>query len=277
MAANRSRSPEPMPSCLAIYAHPDDIEFSAAGTMLQLARRGWDLHYFDLCAGNGGSVQMDGPTTAARRLLEAQAAARLLGARFHPPVVDDMTLTYDIEVMRKVAAVIRQTRADIVLTHALSDYMEDHMACARLAASAAFTHGMPNFETIPPAPTYAHAVTVYHAMPHGLRSPLRQKLRAGLYVDVGPVQDQARLALAAHASQKDWLDKSQGMDSYLHTLDQMAAAVGALSGRFAQAQGWCRHLHLGYSASEIDPLRAALGTDCVVDAQYEAALEQAAP
>ena len=47
-----------MPSCLAIFAHPDDVEYFAAGTMLQLAKRGWELHYFDLCAGNGGSVQM---------------------------------------------------------------------------------------------------------------------------------------------------------------------------------------------------------------------------
>ena len=222
-----------MPSCLAIFAHPDDVEYFAAGTMLQLAKRGWELHYFDLCAGNGGSVQMDGPTTATVRLAEAQEAARLLGAKFYPPVVNDMTLTFDIEVMRKVAAVIRQSRADIVLTHALSDYMEDHMACARLATSAAFTHGMPNYDTVPPAQPYAHDVTIYHAMPHGLCTPLRQKVRAGLYVDVAPVQDQARQALAAHASQKDWLDKSQGMDSYLHTLDKMSAEVGALSGKYA--------------------------------------------
>ena len=266
-----------MPSCLAIFAHPDDVEYFAAGTMLQLAQRGWELHYFDLCAGNGGSVQMDGPTTATVRLAEAQEAARILGAKFYPPVVNDMTLTFDIEVMRKVASVIRQSRADIVLTHALSDYMEDHMACARLATSAAFTHGMPNFDTVPPAATYGHDVTIDHAMPHGLRTPLRQKVRAGLYVDVGPVQDQARKALAAHASQKDWLDKSQGMDSYLHTLDKMSAAVGALSGKYPLAQGWCRHHHLGYSATEIDPLRSALGSDCVVDAVYEAALEQPLP
>ncbi len=266
-----------MPTCVAIFAHPDDVEYFAAGTMLQLAKRGWDLHYFDLCAGNGGSVRTDGPTTAAIRLAEAREAARVLGATFHPPVVNDMTLTFDIPVMRKVAAVIREARADIVLTHALSDYMEDHMACARLAVSAAFTHGMPNFETTPPTATYAHDVTIYHAMPHGLRTPLRQKVRAGLYVDVEPTHAQARLALAAHASQKDWLDKSQGADSYLATLDRMCESVGALSGQFRLAQGWCRHLHLGYSATEIDPLRSALGTDCVVDLAYEAGLDRPLP
>ncbi len=266
-----------MPSVLAIFAHPDDVEFYAAGTMLQLAKRGWDLHYFDLCAGNGGSVQMDGPTTATVRLAEAQEAARLLGAKFYPPVVNDMTLTYDIEVMRKIAAVIRQSKADIILTHALSDYMEDHMTCARLAVSAAFTHGMPNFDTVPPAPPYAHDVTIYHAMPHGLRDPLRQKVRAGLYVDTSAQHAEAKQALGAHASQKDWLDKSQGMDSYLATLDAMSLLVGKLSGQFTYAQGWRRHLHLGFSATNIDPLRDALGADALVDEVYEAALEQPLP
>ena len=266
-----------MPSCLAVFAHPDDVEYFAAGTMLQLAKRGWDLHYFDLCAGDCGSVRTDGPATAALRLKEAREAARILGATFHPPVAGDMTLTFDIPLMRKVAAVIRRSRADIVLTHALSDYMEDHMACARLATSAAFTHGMPNFESDPPEPTYGHDVTVYHALPHGLRTPLRQKVSAGLYVDVEPVHAQARQALAAHASQKDWLDVSQGADSYLATLDRMCEAVGRLSGRFKMAQGWNRHLHLGYSAKEIDPLRSALGSDCAVNEAHEAALDRPQP
>jgi hypothetical protein len=57
----------------------------------------------------------------------------------------------------------------------------------------------------------------------------------------------------------------------------MSAAVGALSGKYQLAQGWCRHLHLGYSASEIDPLRSALGSDCMIDDAYEAALEKPFP
>jgi S-(hydroxymethyl)glutathione dehydrogenase/alcohol dehydrogenase len=69
-----------MPSVLALFAHPDDIEFVAAGTMLQLQKRGWDLHYMNLCTGNGGSVQMDGPTTTRTRLAEGEEAARILGA-----------------------------------------------------------------------------------------------------------------------------------------------------------------------------------------------------
>ena len=266
-----------MPSVLALFAHPDDIEIYAAGTMLQLAGRGWDLHYCNLCAGNGGSLEMDGPTTATKRLGEAQAAAAKLGAKFYPPIVNDMTLTYEVETLRRVAGIIRTARPDIILTHALSDYMEDHMTCARLAVSGAFTHGMPNFDTVPPTPTYEHDVVIYHAMPHGLRDPLRQRVRAGLYVDTTLVHLRKRDALAAHESQKAWLDASQGMDSYLVTMDETSQAVGQLSGQFVHAEGWRRHLHLGFSAVDHDPLRRVLGADCLIDAAYEASLENPQP
>ena len=70
-----------MPSALALFAHPDDIEFVAAGTLLLLKERGWDIHYMNMCTGNGGSVQMDGPTTAHKRLEEGREAARILAER----------------------------------------------------------------------------------------------------------------------------------------------------------------------------------------------------
>ena len=57
-----------MPSVLAIFAHPDDSEFCAAGILLLLKEKGWNLHYMNLRSGHGGAVQMDGPTTARTRL-----------------------------------------------------------------------------------------------------------------------------------------------------------------------------------------------------------------
>ena len=260
-----------MPSALAIFAHPDDIEFVAAGTLLQLQARGWDIHYINLCTGNGGSVQMDGPTTTKKRLAEAQEAARILGATFYPTICDDLELTYSVPYLRKVAAVVRMAKPSIVLTHAPSDYMEDHMQACRLAVTAAFSHCIPNFQTDPHLPSYSHDVTVYHAMPHGLCDPLRQKLMAGQYVDTTSVHARKREALAAHESQKHWLDVSQGMDSYLISMDEASRAVGRLSGRFEYAEGWRRHLHLGFSSKEIDPLKDALGDLCLINEEYEKA------
>ena len=69
-----------MPSALAIAAHPDDIEFLMAGTLLQLGRAGWDLHYFNLSTGNCGSAVIPGSRLRVVRRREAREAARRLDA-----------------------------------------------------------------------------------------------------------------------------------------------------------------------------------------------------
>jgi hypothetical protein len=63
------------------------------------------------------------------------------------------------------------------------------------------------------------------------------------------------------------------MDSYLVSMDEMSRAVGSLSGRFEHAEGWRRHLHLGFSSRDMDPLRAVLEGSCSVDEEYEAGLK----
>ena len=263
-----------LPAVLAVFAHPDDIEFVAAGTLLQLAARGWNLHYFNLCTGNCGSMEMDAVATAQARSEEARKAAAILGARFYPPIADDLELFYGTDTLKKVAAVVRETKPSVVLTHSPEDYMEDHMNASRLAVTAAFVRGAPNFATTPPRSPCDEDVAVYHAMPHGLRDPLRQRIRAGLYVNTTPVQARKREALAAHESQKDWLDRTQGMNSYLASMEETSRAVGALSGRFEHAEGWRRHLHLGMSTRDHDPLCAALGPDCIPDQEYETRLQK---
>jgi LmbE family N-acetylglucosaminyl deacetylase len=253
-----------MPSVLAIAAHPDDIEFAMAGTMLQLQARGWDLHYMNLCDGSKGSTQLDPESCAATRRQEAKVAAERLGATFYPPIWRDMELRYDDALLRQVASVVRQTQASIVLTHAPSDYMEDHEYACRLAVSAAFTHGMPNYETNPSVAPYFEPVTVYHAQPHGNRTSLGQRVRPHFWVNIEAVIDQKEQALAAHACQQEWLDSSQGMNSYLQTMWDLGADAGQQSGQFQYAEGWRRREHWGFCGADDDPLRAALA-DLIVD------------
>ena len=246
-------------SVLAIFAHPDDIEFVAAGSLLLLKERGWETHYCNLCSGNCGSATMDATTTRRTRFYESQAAAKLLGATWHAPIADDLELVYSVENLRKVAAIVRRVQPTIVLTHAPIDYMEDHMAASRLAVTAAFARGMPNFVTSPSTASADFETTVYHALPHGLCDPLGQPVTAEMYVDTATVHATKRDALAKHVSQKSWLDVSQGMDSYLLTLDETSQTVGQQSGKFQHAEGWRRHFHLGFSSQASDPLSEALG------------------
>jgi len=250
-----------MPAVLALAAHPDDIEYVMAGTLLRLRARGWELHYFNLCSGNCGSLEMDATTTARTRLGEAGAAAALLGAHFHPPIVDDLELAYTTPLLRRVTAVVRTVNPAVVLTHAPVDYMEDHMAAARLAVTAAFAKNIPNFHSDPPWPGAPGDVAVYHAMPHGLRGPLREEIEPDQYVDTTGVHETKLAALACHQSQQGWLAASQGMNSYLQAMDDMSREMGRRSRRFTHAEGWRRHLHLGLAQADIDPLALELNVD----------------
>ncbi|GMU94134.1 MAG: hypothetical protein AMXMBFR4_31920 [Candidatus Hydrogenedentota bacterium] len=258
---------------LAVAAHPDDIELMMGGTLLTLGQAGCELHYINLCNGSMGTETETRERIIARRTEEARHAASLLGANFHPPLVDDLDLYYDRSVPRRLGALIREVRPSIMLVQSPQDYMEDHMNASRIAVTAAFCRGMRNFLTQPPRPPIGDEITLYHALPWGLRDPLRRVVRAGQYVDIGSVLDAKRDALAAHKSQKVWLDASQGLDSYLTTMEELARRVGRMSGRFEYAEGWRRHLHLGFCAEDADPLTAILGKTVHVDPEYERNLE----
>ena len=248
-------------SVLAIAAHPDDIEFVMAGTLLQLAARGWNVHYFNIANGCFGSMTMDQATCAATRLIEAQTAASMIPAKFYAPICNDLEINYTPALLQQVAAVVRQAQPKIVLTHSLVDYMEDHQYAARLAVTAAFVRGMPSYRTQPVAPAFQDDVAIYHAQPHGNRTPMGELVRPTYCVDVTNFAARKQQLLQAHASQGQWLDDTQRMGSYVDTMFDLNREVGAMSGRFELAEGWRQHLHLGLSTSGFDPLSDALGTD----------------
>ncbi len=247
-----------MHRAFAIAAHPDDIEFVMAGTMMHLAQAGYELHYMTLGNGSCGSSEHDAATIARIRRQEAQAAAAYVGAYFHEPLANDIEIFYDRPTLSRLGSIIREVGPRILLTHSPQDYMEDHTNTCRLAVTAAFCRGMQNFAVDPPHAAITGDVTIYHAQPHGNCDPLRQSVFPDLYVDVTGVIDRKAEMLARHQSQKAWLDQSQGMDSYITTMRKLSAEVGKMSGRFAFAEGWRRRLHLGFSATDDDPLAEAL-------------------
>ena len=263
-----------MKTAIAIAAHPDDIEFYMAGTLLLLKHAGWEIHYLNVASGNCGGVKWNSSKTRAVRRREAREAAKVLGAHWHPPLCDDLEIFYEIKLLRRLAAMIRQVKPAIVLTHSPQDYMEDHTNTCRLAVTAAFARGMPNFNTIPARQHFESDVALYHAMPHGLRDGLRQTIIPEAFVDTTTVHETKHRALACHRSQKEWLDISQGMDSYLQAMDEISLTVGKLSKRFKHAEGWRRHLHLGFSATDGDSLRILLGKDYLTNKVYERTLSE---
>lgn len=259
---------------IAIGAHPDDIEFFMGGTLLLLRRSGYQIHYLTLASGNCGSTEYNSSTTRDIRNTEARAAAKILGAQFHSSLTDDLEVLYGLPLLRGLSAIIREVKPKIVLTHSPDDYMEDHMNTSRLAVTAAFARVMPNFKTVPGRAAINGEVTVYHAMPHGLRDGLRRRIVPEGFVNCASVHKLKREALAAHKSQQKWLDASQGMNCYLLAMEDMALEVGRMSKRFKLAEGWRRHLHLGFCGPETDPLRQALGHKYLPNRAYEKSLEE---
>ena len=261
-----------MPAAIAIAAHPDDIEFTMAGTLLLLREAGWRIHYLNVATGSCGSLVHRAAALRKIRRREAQASAKILGATFHESRCDDLEVVYSLPLLRAITAVIRDVKPAVVLTHSPQDYMEDHTNVCRLAVTATFSRGIPNFMSRPKRPAWGGDAVVYHAMPHGQCDQLRRRIVAGAFVDTTSVQKRKFAALACHESQHGWLQASQGMNSYLRSMEDGSRELGRLSGRFKYAEGWRRHSHMGFAAPDADPLADALGKKYLVNRAYERSL-----
>jgi LmbE family N-acetylglucosaminyl deacetylase len=261
-----------MKNAIAIAAHPDDIELMMAGTLLLLKRAGYQIHYMNLASGNLGSTEDSSEEIKRIRLEEAKKAAHILGAHFHPPICNDLEIFYDLQKLKQVAAVIREVKPAIVLTHSPEDYMVDHINAARLAVTAAFGRGMPNFISDPARPANNYDCTVYHSLPHTLRDNFRRRIVPGAFVNTISVQEKKLEALKAHRSQQNWLDVSQKLNSYLQAMEDIALKIGEMSKIFKYAEGWRRHLNVGFCAEDADPLKD-LGEDYMINKDYEEKLD----
>ena len=251
-----------MPNVLAIFAHPDDIEFVAAGTLLKLKDLGWQIHFCNLANGCCGSTVTDRIETAAIRRAESERSAQLLEATHYPPICDDLDVFYNAENLAKVSSIVRKAKPNIVLTHALVDYMEDHMETCRLAVSAAFAKGIPNFASNPSMPIFDGDVALYHAQPHGNRTPMDELVHPKLIVPIDAVMDRKLAMLRCHRSQQDWLQSTQKMSSYVQTMLGLSQEVAKMSNLDCNyAEGWHQHLHLGLGTKDYDPLGQLFSSD----------------
>jgi LmbE family N-acetylglucosaminyl deacetylase len=107
-------------SVMAIVAHPDDAEFSSAGTLAKFAREGKRVYIVVCTAGNKGTPDpdMQGEDLAAMREREQLGASSELGITetifLRNP---DGELYPTLEFRKQLVEQIRRHRPDVVITH----------------------------------------------------------------------------------------------------------------------------------------------------------------
>lgn len=196
-------------SAMAIVAHPDDIEFSCAGTLARWANNGARISYV-ICT--SGDVGFDEPNMTKEKAAQIREAEQLAGADIvgaseviflHEP---DGLLQPTIELRKKLVREIRRFQPEVVMcgdptiVWAGNDYINhpDHRAAATAALDATFpAAGQPQlFEELAQEGLLAHKPRkVYVTSWRG----------ADYFVDIEETIEIKIDALRAHKSQmKDW-------------------------------------------------------------------------
>ena len=196
-------------SALVIVAHPDDIEFSCAGTMARWAKLGTRIAYVICTSGEVGIAEVGMTKEKAQQIREAEQkeAARIAGV---DEVVflrePDGMLEPTLELRKKIVREIRRFRPEVVITGdptivwAGDRYINhpDHRAASTAALDATFpAAGQPNlFEELEGEGLSAHKPRKVYI------TGWQQK---DLFVNIEETIDIKVQALRAHKSQmKGW-------------------------------------------------------------------------
>jgi LmbE family N-acetylglucosaminyl deacetylase len=191
---------------LGVAAHPDDLDFMAAGTIASFARAGAACYYLILTDGSSGSKDRNiAPADLAYlRRAEQRAAGACIG------LVDvffrdyrDGLLEVSLPVKRDICRVIRRVKPDLVITADPSVLFAptlgfinhpDHRAAGQATLDAVFPLARDHLSF----PELLHEQLEPHETAHILLSNM---LAPNFAIDITDTLDQKLAALAEHKSQ----------------------------------------------------------------------------
>jgi LmbE family N-acetylglucosaminyl deacetylase len=135
-------------------AHPDDCELKAGGVALLWAAKGHHVKFVSVTNGDIGHWRDAGGPLARRRKSEVEQAARILGITTEVLDIHDGELMPTLENRRTITRLIREWKADIVMSHRPNDYHPDHRYTGILVQDSAYMVGVPHFcPDVPPLKT----------------------------------------------------------------------------------------------------------------------------
>src|SRR5688572_13177727 len=126
-------------------AHPDDAELRAAGVAAKWAAQGHHVKFVSVTNGDIGHWRMAGGPLAQRRLAEVKRCAQILGIQTDVLDIHDGELMPTLENRRTITRLIRDWKADVVISHRPNDYHPDHRYVGVLVQDAAYMVTVPFF------------------------------------------------------------------------------------------------------------------------------------
>lgn len=234
-------SPPPLPDvqrALAVFAHPDDVDFGAAGTVARWVDAGIEVTYLLVTRGEAGSTGDMSPDRLAKvREAEQRKAAAAVGVK-QVEFLDgyaDGAVYYEHRLRRDITRAIRRWRPDRVLTNSPLRRWDslggpnhpDHLAVGEATAAAVYPDSRNRY-------VHRELLTDEGLEPWNVREVwFSAGPNPDHYVDITDTVDRKFAALRSHASQlsdpdriesmvRDWLRHSAqvaglGADRYAET------------------------------------------------------------
>lgn len=221
---------------LAIAAHPDDLDFSAAGTIARWTSAGIEVVYCIVTDGDAGGFDPDVARSdiPAIRQAEQRAAAKVVGVEDvhflgHP----DGALVPGLELRRDISRVIRQVRPERVVSQSpernwarIQASHPDHLAAGEATLCAVYPDARNPF---------AFPELMEEGLgPHSVAEVwLMAAPEPDVFVDITEHVEAKLAALRCHESQ---LPDPSALDGMIRGWTQATArAAGLPEGRMAEA------------------------------------------
>jgi len=202
---------------LVVTAHPDDVDFGAAGTVAAWTKAGIEVVYCVVTDGDAGGFDASVSRADMRRIRHAEqrAAAEAVGVtdvRFlgYP----DGRLYVTHELRRDISRVIRQVRPDRVVTQSperawtrIAASHPDHLAAGEAAVAAVYPDARNEF-------AHPELLADEGLEPHTVPELWLMGPEPGdqaVWVDVTDTFDRKLAALQAHTSQTAHMPDLEGM------------------------------------------------------------------
>jgi LmbE family N-acetylglucosaminyl deacetylase len=244
-----NQEPSEKLSVLFVGAHPDDADIQFGGTAIKYLEAGHTVNYLSMTNGDAGHHLESGAPLARRRYRETQAVAEFLGIHYYVFDNHDAELQPTLENRRKLIQLIREVKANLIITHRPNDYHADHRNTSLLVQDAAYLICVPNVVPFTPR-LESNPVIVYHQ--DHFRKPY--PFIPEIVVDITDAFDRKMEALAFHESQVyEWLPFIEGYTQDVpQGKSERLAWLKAKWGNPANVNQWIPELQPKFAAEGIN-------------------------